>query len=143
MAFPKLSCPRFMELLEDDKGRLSTTNVGMMTAVMVLSWVVVHMELNGRTTESIVLAYIGLCLGGLGIKKKFDNTLLLAELNPGALNQPKQVINNQMAPVPAAPVINIGATAPASPVDGKLKADNVEMQVEGDVNVAPTGSAQS
>jgi len=141
VALFNVNCNFLTGLFQDDKGRPSMTNVGYIAGLVTLIWLVIYMEIHNRTNLEIVLTMAGTAVGGLTIKKRYDNMVALAELNPEALNQPKQVFNAApLVPVPVQQAPSVSINMPGSgqqSVDGsKIKVDNVDIQTEGDVNVS-------
>jgi len=87
---------RWTEIIEDDKGRLSSTRLSMLVGVGVLSAVVLMMTLAGKTDAGVIGIYAALCAGVYGIGKISSDNVEKASMNP--------------PPVPQQPLAALGPT---------------------------------
>lgn len=63
---------KWVEFFEDDKGRLSTTNLSFMICVTSMLFIVIYTTLTDGVNIELCWAWIGLCTMGLVTKKGFD-----------------------------------------------------------------------
>lgn len=65
---------RLVEIIEDENGRLSSTRVAYLFVTLVLCWIAVNMELNGRTNDVIIGILAAMGAGTYGVSKWNDTS---------------------------------------------------------------------
>lgn len=115
---------RWREFVEDEKDRGSAARLNMVIGVIVGSFSVIWLTVKGDLGGEIFATFM-LATGGVyGFGKWRESVTEVAQIKADSPNQPAD-------PLPPAPatVINVGQAK-------QEVAKNVDMKVEGDVNVA-------
>lgn len=61
------------DLFIDEKGKASTSRIGVIVALLLSSWAFVHLTLNGMLTEWYAMVYMGSWVLNKGFSKYLEN----------------------------------------------------------------------
>lgn len=82
---------RWIEVLEDDTGRLSSTRLTVILGAIVLSAVVIIDAWNDNTNETVIGIFAAFCAGVYGLMKGFDSSVTKAEIKSTSPNKIESV----------------------------------------------------